>query len=91
MNQSNQFRLTYKWMAIAALVAVAIVFAFAPEIGVSAQQDKKQTQQKQDPQKPPKKTDEVETIKIGTQLVNILFSVQDKQNRYVTFLLEKVR
>lgn len=83
MNQSNQFRLTYKWMAIAALVAVAIVFAFAPEIGVSAQQDKKQTQQKQDPQKPPKKTDEVETIKIGTQLVNILFSVQDKQNRYI--------
>jgi Ca-activated chloride channel homolog len=81
-----------KWLACAVVVAAAIVFAFAPQFGVSAQQDqqnKKQPPQKQDPQKPPKKTDEMETVKIGTQLVNVLFSVQDKQNRYINDLKQE--
>ncbi|MEP7338244.1 MAG: VWA domain-containing protein [Acidobacteriota bacterium] len=76
-----------RWLGCAALVAAAIVFASLPSAEVSAQQDKdkKQAQQKQDPKKqdPQKKPDDVETIRIGTQLVNVLFSVQDKQNRYV--------
>jgi flagellar biosynthesis/type III secretory pathway M-ring protein FliF/YscJ len=81
-----------KWLACAVVVAAAISFAFAPQLGVSArqnQQDKKQPPQKQDPQKPPKKTDEMETVKIGTQLVNLLFSVQDKQNRFINDLKQE--
>jgi Ca-activated chloride channel family protein len=81
-----------KWLACAVVVAAAITFAFAPQSGVRAQQnpqDKKQPPQKQDPQKPPKKTDEMETFKIGTQLVNVLFSVQDKQNRYINDLKQE--
>ena len=83
----SNFAHTLRWLACAVLVAAAIVFTHAPGAGVCAQQnkDKKQAQQKQDPKKqdPQKKPDEVETIKIGTQLVNVLFSVQDKQNRYI--------
>lgn len=77
-----------KWLACAVVVATAIIFAFASQPGVRAQQekqDKKQAQQKQDP----KKTDEMETFKIGTQLVNVLFSVQDKQNRYINDLKQE--
>lgn len=70
------------------VVMVAAAIAFVPAAYVGAQ-DKKQTQQKQDPQKPPKKDDELPTMKIGTQLVNILFSVQDKQNRYLNELTQE--
>ncbi|MGH9800496.1 MAG: VWA domain-containing protein, partial [Blastocatellia bacterium] len=72
-------------VSLAIVVMVAAAIAFAPAANVGAQQDKK-AQQKQDPQKPPKKEEEQQTIKIGTQLVNILFSVQDKQNRYLNDL-----
>ena len=77
-----------KWLACAVVVAAAILFAFAPRFGASAQQqkqDKKPPQQKQDA----KKTDEMETLKIGTQLVNVLFSVQDKQNRFINDLKQE--
>jgi VWFA-related protein len=77
------------WLAIAAVVAAAIVFAFALQSGVSAQQDKKQDPKKSQQQKPPQKTDELPTIKLGTQLVNVLFSVQDKQNRYLNDLKQE--
>jgi len=77
---------------IAGAVAVAFSYAIAPWPRVSAQKDKKQdqkkTQQQQQPQKPQQKEDEP-TIKVGTQLVNVLFSVQDKQNRYLNDLKQE--
>lgn len=85
MKYSNQAKL----LSLAMVVLVATAIAFAPTMNVGAQQDKKQTQQKQDPQKPPKKEEEQQTIKIGTQLVNVLFSVQDKQNRYLNELKQE--
>ncbi|MEY4168279.1 MAG: hypothetical protein RIR52_2103 [Acidobacteriota bacterium] len=43
----------------------------------------------QDPKKsPPPKPEEETTIRLGTQLVNVLFSVSDKQNRYVGDILK---
>ena len=52
-----------------------------------AKQDPKKGDAKQDPKKDQKpqdpKPDDVDTIKLGTQLVNLLFAVQDKQNRYL--------
>lgn len=72
-------------LAIAATVAAAFSYVFAHQPRVAAQQDKKQEQNKPQPQKPPQK-DDVPTIKVGTQLVNVLFSVQDKQNRYLNDL-----
>ncbi|MGH9767151.1 MAG: VWA domain-containing protein [Blastocatellia bacterium] len=77
--------------AIAATVGAAFLYAFEPQPRVSAQQDKKQDQKKsqqQKPQQPPQK-DDVPTIKLGTQLVNVLFSVQDKQNRYLNDLKQE--
>ena len=38
------------------------------------------------PQEPSEKPEKKRTIRIGTQLVNVLFSVQDKQNRYLNEL-----
>jgi VWFA-related protein len=77
------------WLVIAALAAAAIVLHPAYRSTAVAQQDKKQDPKKSEQQqKPPVKTDEVPTIKLGTQLVNVLFSVQDKQNRYLNDLTE---
>jgi len=43
----------------------------------------------QDPRKtPPPKPEDETTIRLGTQLVNVLFSVTDKQNRYVGDLVK---
>jgi len=80
-----------QWLVCAALVAAAAALALSPGARARAQQDKKPSQQKQDPKKqdPQKKPDDVDTIKIGTQLVNILFSVQDKQNRYINDLKQE--
>jgi VWFA-related protein len=77
-------------LAIAVMVATAIFSTVIPHSRVRAQQDKKQGQQKPQPQKPqqPPKED-VPTIKVGTQLVNVLFSVQDKQNRYINDLKQE--
>ncbi|MBS1789800.1 MAG: VWA domain-containing protein [Acidobacteria bacterium] len=80
MKQSD--KITILSLAMAVLVATAI--ALAPVVTVSAQQEKKQAQQK-----PQKKEEEQQTIKIGTQLVNVLFSVQDKQNRYLNDLKQE--
>jgi VWFA-related protein len=85
MKQINQIRIL---SLVVVMVAAAIGFGLASRSGVNAQ-DKKQTQQKQDPQKPPKKDEELQTLKIGTQLVNVLFSVQDKQNRYLNELTQE--
>jgi len=76
--------------AIAATVAAAIAHTFATGPRVIAQKDKKQEQKKSQQQKPqqPQKED-VPTIKVGTQLVNVLFSVQDKQNRYLNDLKQE--
>ncbi len=77
--------------AIAAMVAAAFAFTFATEPRVDAQKDKKQDEKKpqqQQPQKPQQKED-VPTIRVGTQLVNVLFSVQDKQNRYLNDLKQE--
>jgi VWFA-related protein len=75
------------WLAIA-VIAAAVVFTFAPRSRISAQQDNKQDQKKSQQQKPPQK-DDLPTIKLGTQLVNVLFSVQDKQNRYLNDLKQE--
>jgi Ca-activated chloride channel homolog len=71
--------------AFAALVTAATSFVFSSQPSFVAQQEKKQGQGQSKPQdkKPPEKVDEEQTIKLDTQLVNVLFSVQDKQNRYI--------
>jgi Ca-activated chloride channel family protein len=85
---------TCAWgLAIAA--SMAAMYAFAPQLRAGAQQDNKQgkgqdqknsQQQKQDPQQ---KKDEDLTLKFGSKLVNVLFSVQDKQNRYLNDLKQE--
>src|SRR5262245_42360457 len=85
---------TCAWgIAIAATMAAALSYAFAPQLRADAQQSNKQDpkksqQQKQQPQKPEQKEDEP-TIKFGTKLVNVLFSVQDKQNHYLNDLKQE--
>ncbi len=59
---------------------------------VSARHAQKPADPKQDPQKPPQrpaKEEDAQTIRVGTQLVNVLFSVNDKQNRYINDLTKE--
>jgi Ca-activated chloride channel homolog len=70
--------------ALTALVVTATNFVFSSQPTIAAQQEKKQGQTKPQEKKPPEKVDEEQTIKLDTQLVNVLFSIQDKQNRYIT-------
>jgi Ca-activated chloride channel homolog len=88
---------TCAWgLAIVATIGGALSYAFAPQLSAWAQQDNKQDQkksqqQKQQPQQPqkPEQKEDVPTIKFGTRLVNVLFSVQDKQNRYLNDLKQE--
>jgi VWFA-related protein len=82
-------------LGIAIVALMAASYAFAPQLRAVAQQNNKQgngqdqkkpQQQKQDPQQ--KKDDEM-TLKFGSKLVNVLFSVQDKQNRYLNDLKQE--
>jgi VWFA-related protein len=80
-------------LVIAATMAAALSYAFAPQPRANAQQDNKQDQkksqqQKQQPQKPQQKEDDL-TLKFGAKLVNVLFSVQDKQNRFLNDLKQE--
>jgi VWFA-related protein len=90
---------TCAWgLVIAATIAAS--YAFAPRMRAGALQDKQQGQQgqqgkgqdqkksQQQKQKPQQKEDET-VIKLGTKLVNVLFSVQDKQNRYLNDLKQE--
>lgn len=75
-----------------ALVAVTTLFLAAlfiapPFDEVRAQQQRPAPSPKQDPKQDP--VDEVQTIKVGTQLVNVLFSATDKQNRYINDLKQE--
>ncbi|HEX5080579.1 MAG TPA: VWA domain-containing protein [Blastocatellia bacterium] len=84
----------YAW-GLTIAVLMAAIYAFAPQPRAGAQQDNKQgkgqdqkksQQRKQDPQQ---KKDEDLTLKFGSKLVNVLFSVQDKQNRYLNDLKQE--
>ena len=79
------------WISSAVVVAALAAFTLQAGWGVHAQQkpDPKKDQKQGDKQKPPKKEDEVETIKLGTQLVNVLFAAQDKQNRYINDIAQE--
>jgi VWFA-related protein len=90
-------------LAIAATMAAALSYAFAPQPHADTwqvnQQDKGQDQKTapqqkksspQQPQQPQQKQKEDElTLKFGARLVNVLFSVQDKQNRYLNDLKQE--
>jgi Ca-activated chloride channel family protein len=80
MKFSEQKRPTMLWLALV-LAAFSLL-----TIGVRAQQPQpgqKPAPPKQDPKTPKEQPDESQTIKVGTQLVNVLFSATDKQNRYI--------
>lgn len=77
------------------LLALIVGLVFAPIDVAQTQQSKTQPkeQPRQDPnkpaQKPAQKEDEGQTIRVGTQLVNVLFSVNDKQNKYINDLVKE--
>ena len=76
-----------RWNVIAAIAVALTALLIVPieSAGARQKQDKKQEQRqdaKQQPQQKPK-PDEPQTIRVGTQLVNVLFSATDKQNRYI--------
>ncbi|HEY8460301.1 MAG TPA: VWA domain-containing protein [Blastocatellia bacterium] len=80
-------------LAIAALMTAS--YAFAPQSSAGAGQDNKQSggqdqkKAQQGKQEPQQKKDEELTLKFGSKLVNVLFSVQDKQNRYLNNLKQE--
>lgn len=77
--------------AIAVIAAISLVAGVARLDRAQAQTDqKKQSQKKpQDQQDKTAKPQDDQIIKLGTQLVNVLFSVSDKQNRYIPDLKQE--
>lgn len=65
------------------VVCVSGALALATSAGAQQQQDSKQQGQSKRQQQP---IESEQTLKVGTQLVNVLFSVTDKQNRYINDL-----
>lgn len=72
------------------LILYPAVGGLRPQAGTAGQERK--TTQDPKPPPPPKpapKPDEETTIRLGTQLVNVLFSVTDRQNRYLADLAKE--
>jgi Ca-activated chloride channel homolog len=67
------------WLAV--LILGSVTLSFESFHGVNAQQTRARRVNEQEPKN-------METIRLGTQLVNVLFSVTDKDNRYVTDLVK---
>ena len=71
------------WGLGSSLVTILIALSLAPSGGAVAQQKKQSQEGRPQSQEVPGPT-----IRLGTQLVNVLFSVTDKQSRYVNDLTE---
>lgn len=69
------------WWLIPSLVITLIALSLTPSGGARAQQNKQSQEGRPQPQE-----GAGTTIRLGTQLVNVLFSAIDKQNRYVNDL-----
>ena len=67
------------------LLSVIVLYAVSSFDLAHAQQPTKQTSQppKQQPTKPDPAEEAGQVLRVGTKLVNVLFSVTDKQNRYL--------
>jgi VWFA-related protein len=82
-------------LSIVFLIGIVVYDAFLPSDLAHAQQQT--SPQKQPPETPPQKPKELpkepdedeQILKVGTRLVNTLFSVTDKQNRYVDNLKQE--
>lgn len=68
---------------VVALSALTLHTGWQTAEAQQKQEQKKDQKKGEEKQQPKKKEDEVETIRVGTQLVNVLFAAQDKQNRYI--------
>ena len=73
------------------LLSVIALYAVSSFDLAHAQQPAKQTSQppKQAPSKPKEDDDAGQVLRVGTKLVNVLFSVTDKQNRYLENLTKE--
>lgn len=74
-------------LSIVFFAGVVVYNAFSPSDLAHAQQPTQPP--KQQPQKPPAADEPEQVLKVGTRLVNTLFSVTDKQNRYVDNLKQE--
>jgi Ca-activated chloride channel homolog len=82
MVRSNRItRFHCRWPAILILGIAAL--SLPPFHGAGAQQSRPRRVYEQNPQ-----NEDMPTIRLGTQLVNVLFSVTDKQNRYIGDLVK---
>lgn len=66
-------------------VLSVVLFVGVVAYGVFSPRDLAHAQQQTQPpkQQKPKEDDQEQVLKVGTRLVNVLFSVTDKQNRYI--------
>lgn len=69
------------------VMAAILVRSFSNE-GLLAQEKQPERQDQEQKKRPPIKVEEEQTIRLGTQLVNVLFSASDKQNRYINDLAQ---
>ena len=65
-------------LSVVLFIGVAAYGVFSPRDLAHAQQPTQPPKQQK-----PKEDDQEQVLKVGTRLVNVLFSVTDKQNRYI--------
>jgi Ca-activated chloride channel family protein len=84
MNLVSLKRITHFHLRWSAILILGIAVLSLPSFHSSgAQQSRPRKVNEQNPQ-----NEDAQTIRLGTQLVNVLFSVTDKQNRYIGDLLK---
>jgi hypothetical protein len=84
MNMVRSNRTTHfhrRWLAM--LILGITTLSLQSFFGVGAQQTRQRQVYGQNP-----KNEDMQTIRVGTQLVNVLFSVTDKQNHYINDLVK---
>ena len=93
MKAVNSFKFVCLFVVALAFVAAGFQASATQQPQAQKQEQKKGEQKKGAPKQDPKpqdpKPDDVGTIKLDTQLVNLLFAVQDKQNRYINDLKQE--
>jgi Ca-activated chloride channel homolog len=78
---NRKTHLNFRWPV--GLVSALFILAVAPFFSASTQQTRPRRVEEQNPSR-----DEAQTIRLDTQLVNVLFSVTDKKNQYIKDLVK---
>src|SRR6476660_4394096 len=92
MNPKQYVRAAALGFCVVTAMGAALLFTTPDSARAQQEKSKQEPAKQQTPPKPapkPGKEEDSQTIRLGTQLVNVLFSVTDKQNHYLNDLTQE--